>query len=105
MHPQVARLIVELKLASPVADNDAMRRNLLSPLRDALEAILILPPLPEPIDLETADPLDREFFLETSRFLAAELQLPQPLQEQEAVQRIRACSLSVPPILSAPRFA
>ena len=88
-HPQVARLIVEVKLAVPVADNQATLRDLLSPLRDALEATLILPSWPEPIDLETVDPLDRAFVLEMSLFLAAELQLPQPLQEQDAVRRIR----------------
>lgn len=90
-HPQVARLIVELKLTSPVADNHATRRDLLAPLREVLEATLILPPLPEPIDLETVDPVHREFDLEMSLFLAAELQLPQPLQEQVAVHRIRNC--------------
>ena len=90
-HPQVARLIIELKLASPVADNDAMRKTLLSPLRDVLEGTLILPPLPEPIDLESVGTVHSEFDLEMSLFVAAELQLAQPLQEQEAVRRIRAC--------------
>lgn len=90
-HPQVVRLIVELKLASPVADNDAARRDLLSPLRDVLEATLILPPLPEPIDLETVDPVHHRIDLERSLFLTAELQLPQPLQEEEAVRKIRNC--------------
>jgi hypothetical protein len=90
-HPQVARLIVELKLASPVADNNAARTDLLSPLRDVLEAMLILPPLLEPIDLETVDRVQSEFDLEMSLFLAAELQLPKPIQEQEAVHRIRNC--------------
>ncbi|HWE93980.1 MAG TPA: hypothetical protein VG269_08465 [Tepidisphaeraceae bacterium] len=90
-HPQVARLIVELKLASPATDVDAARRNLLSPLRDVFGAALILPWLPEPIDLTTADALTREFIRETSLFLPAELQLPEPLQEEAAVQRIRKC--------------
>src|SRR5205823_2471193 len=90
-HPQVARLIVELKLASPVADNNAARRDLLSPLCDVLGAMLNLPPLPEPIDLSTADSLGREFAREMSLFLPAELQLPQPLPEEEAVRRIWNC--------------
>jgi hypothetical protein len=90
-HPQVARLIVELKLSSPVPDRRAAGIELLSPLREVLDATLILPPLPEPVDLTTADSLDREFFREMSLFMAAELQLPQPLEEQEAVRRIRSC--------------
>ena len=90
-HPQISRLVVELKLISPVADSHTTRIDLLSPLRDVLDATLILPPLPEPIDLDVVDTVHREFVLETSLFIAAELQLPQPLQEQEAVHRIRSC--------------
>lgn len=90
-HPQVARLIVELKLASPAANYDEARMSLLSPLRDVFDAMLILPSLPEPANLNDIDPAHREYILETGLFLAAELQFPHPVQEQEAVHRIQSC--------------
>ena len=101
--PQVARLIIELKLASPVLDIHAARNDLLSPLRDHLDATSILPPLPDAMDFDAVDPVHREIELERSLFLAAELQLSHILPEEEAVDRIRKCMPQCPATLIGKR--
>jgi hypothetical protein len=87
--PQVARLIVELELKSHGADIDSMRRRILAPLCDVLEATPILPPLLDQMDLDSIDAIDREYCQNMSLFLPAEIQLHKPLKEDMAVELIR----------------
>jgi hypothetical protein len=87
--PQVARLILELKLTSPSSDIDSTRRDILRPLCDVLEATPILPPILEPLDLDSINPIHREYHQEMSLFLAAEIQLHEPLGEHKAVELLQ----------------
>jgi hypothetical protein len=87
--PQVARLIVELELKSQATDIDSMRRRILAPLCDVLDATPILPPLLNQMDLDSIDAIDREYCQKMSLFLPAEIQLHKPLEEDKAVELIR----------------
>lgn len=87
--PQVARLILELQLKSPEKDIDSMRRMILAPLCDILEATPILPPLLEQIASDSISPIDCKLNQELSLFLPMEIQLRKPLREHKAVELIR----------------